>query len=176
MDASRSWQLRTLAAAVLLAVSACGPAPDDGAYEGDEEATAGAASALALVCPVGRGDCDGRRKNGCEADLRTSAKNCGACGSACAVANGVATCKDGTCGVASCNAGYVLSGGACVAATVPCTVPNGTGASTWTGAGYGPCVVTACNAGYELSGGACRPIAPGGEGSVPVSAMGGGAG
>ncbi len=38
-------------------------------------------------------------------DLRVDPRNCGACGRACAVANGVAGCAAGVCTVAACNAG-----------------------------------------------------------------------
>ena len=44
-------------------------------------------------CSAGRADCDGRRSNGCEADLHSDATNCGACGSGCSRG----ACVDGTC-------------------------------------------------------------------------------
>jgi len=34
-------------------------------------------------CPSGYGDCDGKRYNGCEKDLRTDPYNCGKCGNKC---------------------------------------------------------------------------------------------
>jgi hypothetical protein len=58
------------------------------------------------TCAPGRGDCDGDSANGCEATLATDARNCGACGMACAVANGTPACAAGRCAVASCNAGF----------------------------------------------------------------------
>ena len=52
------------------------------------------------------GDCDKNLANGCEANLSIDVKNCGACGKACAVANGAPNCANGACGVASCNNGF----------------------------------------------------------------------
>jgi hypothetical protein len=61
---------------------ACGQAPD-----------AGVDLPPPLVCPAGRGDCDGNGANGCEADLLSSAAHCGACGHDC----GGAACNEGVC-------------------------------------------------------------------------------
>ncbi|MFO0625452.1 MAG: FG-GAP-like repeat-containing protein [Polyangiales bacterium] len=58
------------------------------------------------ACNAGFGDCDGDPRNGCETDLRTTPSSCGACGRACAAANGVAGCAAGACTVAGCNAGF----------------------------------------------------------------------
>jgi hypothetical protein len=65
------------------------------------------------ACVAGFGDCDGAAENGCEATLATNA-NCGACGNACAVPNGAASCATGTCQLVSCDVGFVLSAGDCV--------------------------------------------------------------
>ena len=73
------------------------------------------ASACVSTCATGFADCDGNATNGCEADTRTSVANCGRCGNACTATNGTASCAAGVCGVASCNAGFSLVGGACVA-------------------------------------------------------------
>ena len=54
-----------------------------------------------------------------------------------------------TCGAASCNSGYELSGGSCVAGTCP-TISN---AATYNA--YPTCGAASCNSGYELSGGSC---------------------
>ncbi|MBL8682160.1 MAG: hypothetical protein JNK05_23540, partial [Myxococcales bacterium] len=45
------------------------------------------------ACVEGRGDCDTSRANGCEADLRSNAGHCGACGVTC----GPRGCVDGVC-------------------------------------------------------------------------------
>lgn len=58
------------------------------------------------TCRAGMGDCDGNGANGCEADLRTSPANCGACGSPCATAHATAACTAGTCAVGACLAGW----------------------------------------------------------------------
>jgi hypothetical protein len=42
-----------------------------------------AASACGFTCGVGYDNCDGAASNGCEAQLATSAANCGGCGNAC---------------------------------------------------------------------------------------------
>ncbi len=56
-------------------------------------------------CAAGMGDCDGNQANGCEASLSTLA-NCGACGRACAPANGLGSCIAGVCGVLQCQVGF----------------------------------------------------------------------
>ncbi|MBI5517901.1 MAG: hypothetical protein HY909_29285 [Deltaproteobacteria bacterium] len=48
----------------------------------------------AASCVTGRGDCDGMTANGCETDLTTDARHCGACGRAC---EGGYPCVDGAC-------------------------------------------------------------------------------
>lgn len=45
-------------------------------------------------CAAGAGDCDGEASNGCEANLRTSASHCGACGRSCATGE---VCEAGAC-------------------------------------------------------------------------------
>jgi alpha-tubulin suppressor-like RCC1 family protein len=56
-------------------------------------------------CNAGYGNCDGNDANGCEQPL-TTLSHCGACGVMCSRANATATCADGTCQIAMCNAGY----------------------------------------------------------------------
>jgi hypothetical protein len=46
------------------------------------------------TCSTGYGNCDNLAANGCEANLETSAANCGACGNACDLGE---TCQSGTC-------------------------------------------------------------------------------
>ena len=53
-----------------------------------------ASDAGAPACASGRYDCDGNAANGCEVDLTTDARNCGACGSACSAGR---TCSAGAC-------------------------------------------------------------------------------
>ncbi|MDB4929640.1 MAG: Tryptophan synthase alpha chain [Myxococcaceae bacterium] len=67
------------------------------------------AGACALTCDAGYGDCNGSTNDGCEADLRTSAANCSACGAVCA---GGVSCVGGTC--ATCAAGTIRCAGLCV--------------------------------------------------------------
>ncbi|MEZ4299830.1 MAG: fibrinogen-like YCDxxxxGGGW domain-containing protein, partial [Polyangiaceae bacterium] len=57
-----------------------------------------------LACEDGFANCDGIDANGCEADLSDPA-NCGACGVACANANGTTACNAGAC-EPTCAAGY----------------------------------------------------------------------
>ena len=62
--------------------------------------------ACALTCNANWGNCDGDARNGCETDLRTSLRNCGACGMQCATpANATSLCAASTCG-STCNASY----------------------------------------------------------------------
>ncbi|MFO0624497.1 MAG: hypothetical protein U0325_02690, partial [Polyangiales bacterium] len=59
-----------------------------------------------VTCNVGFADCDGVADNGCEADLRSNAANCGTCGFRCSPANGVGACSAEGCTLAACNAGF----------------------------------------------------------------------
>jgi alpha-tubulin suppressor-like RCC1 family protein len=79
------------------------------------------------TCLAGRADCDGDPANGCEADLNTSAANCGACDRICAP-NG--RCLAGSC-VESCPSGQSQCGGTCLAPADTCSV--GVGACRRTG-------------------------------------------
>jgi hypothetical protein len=59
------------------------------------------------ACNAGHDDCDHSVWSGCEADLATNVRNCGACGNVCpAVPHGVAGCAADKCGVGACDAGY----------------------------------------------------------------------
>ena len=57
-------------------------------------------------CVMGFQDCDGDAMNGCEADVRTSAANCGACGRACTPPRATGACMAGRCQVTACESGY----------------------------------------------------------------------
>jgi hypothetical protein len=114
-------------------------------------------SCQVATCNAGFSDCDGNPANGCETRLDTN-DNCGACGSACSVANGAASCGGGTCQVAACNTGFSNCNGlasdgceadlrttdhcgACGNACAP--VPNGTNSCA-----NGQCAIATCNAGF----------------------------
>lgn len=58
-----------------------------------------------VACSTGAGDCDSDRSNGCETSL-DSTSDCGACGTPCAFANGVASCAGGTCRLLECESGF----------------------------------------------------------------------
>ncbi|KAG0615225.1 hypothetical protein M758_5G024900 [Ceratodon purpureus] len=56
-------------------------------------------------CKSGWKDCDRKKANGCEVDMKTDVKNCGSCGNVCPTVrtpdgNAVATCTNGVCGSA----------------------------------------------------------------------------
>lgn len=55
------------------------------------------------VCFPGYADCDQDIDNGCEANLRTSQRHCGSCGTACDIAGGQ-PCIDGVCPTKPCEA------------------------------------------------------------------------
>ena len=110
------------------------------------------------ACATGYGNCDGTTSNGCEVNLNTSVTNCGACGTACTLANALNTCTTGTCTIRSCNAGYgncdgTTSNGCevnlntslanCGGCGTTCALANATPACTG-----GVCGIGSCNAGY----------------------------
>jgi hypothetical protein len=65
-----------------------------------------ARSACGLRCDVGYSDCDSVATNGCEVDIRTDLRHCGACGTVCRVGpNATATCDAGRCGI-RCEPGF----------------------------------------------------------------------
>ncbi len=118
-------------------------------------------SACGYTCDVGFADCNGVATDGCEVNTNTSLANCGACGSACTIANGMGACSMGRCGVASCGAGYADCNGI---ATDGCEVNTNTSAANCGACGHtcaegtmctsGACV-TSCPVGTMLCGGAC---------------------
>ena len=61
-----------------------------------------------LECFGGFDDCDLDPANGCETDILGDESNCGQCGAACFVQNGVAACSDGLCtdDIIGCFAGF----------------------------------------------------------------------
>ncbi|MFO0606915.1 MAG: hypothetical protein U0324_27330 [Polyangiales bacterium] len=73
----------------------------------DHAAAVCAAGACALgTCDPGFADVNGLAADGCEVDLASDPRNCGAVGNACAAPNGTAGCAGGECTVASCTPGF----------------------------------------------------------------------
>ncbi len=110
------------------------------------------------VCGASLGDCDGNPTNGCERDLTTDARNCGACGRACNATNGTPVCSGGACVAILCDAGFANCDGNlgtgcevplntdatnCGACGRACDLPNATEACA-----AGACVITSCLAGW----------------------------
>ncbi len=108
-------------------------------------------------CNDGFGDCDGSPANGCETDLRTTATDCGTCGTACSFANAAATCAAGACAMGACNAGFAdcdmnpMNGCETPTATTDncgacgrsCSFANAAAACT-----MGACALGACRVGF----------------------------
>ncbi|MEZ4407046.1 MAG: hypothetical protein R3A52_11285 [Polyangiales bacterium] len=109
-------------------------------------------------CASGYGDCNRVASDGCEVNLGASPANCGACGNACAYANGSGGCRGGACYLAACNAGWGncdqnASNGcetnlnttptSCGACGSVCSLPNATA-----GCAGGACTVASCASGY----------------------------
>lgn len=113
-------------------------------------------------CDPGWGDCNLLESDGCERPLNTLS-DCGTCFVACAPANAAgADCSDGTCGYASCNAGWLdcdghpengcelsvgtpTSCGTSCATVSDCTTLPHVASATCTGGG---CSIGACANGY----------------------------
>lgn len=84
-----------LLAACDSAAPACNPALDPGGC------------VKAPECSGTRRDCKNGGLDGCETDVSSDLKNCGACGNTCPTpATGQAVCSDGVCGVATCGDRY----------------------------------------------------------------------
>ncbi|MFO0562267.1 MAG: hypothetical protein U0269_29900 [Polyangiales bacterium] len=70
-------------------------------------ATCAASTCGMGACNAGFDNCDGNAANGCEVNIRTSATHCGRCGNSCpGLANAIAGCVAGTCGIGACNVGF----------------------------------------------------------------------
>ena len=119
-----------------------------------------AGSCVIASCNMGFGDCDLMLGNGCEANLTTDLKNCGACANACpAIMNGAPGCVMGTCGIATCimpfadcdkNApnGCESNTQIDIANCGGCNKPCGAIANGLPGCAGGMCTVAACNKGF----------------------------
>ena len=83
----------------------CGGCGDVCMLAGATEGCAGGVCTIAS-CDADRGDCNGDERDGCEADLASSALHCGACDDPCDPANATGTCADGVCGIDTCDAGF----------------------------------------------------------------------
>jgi hypothetical protein len=102
------------------------------------------------VCEPGKGDCDGKRSNGCEESLNTLT-DCGACGRVCAVEGANATdgvCKDGAC-ILKCEDGFADCDGA---------APGGCEVDISTSRAHCGACGQACAAGQVCDDGVCRCI------------------
>ena len=115
------------------------------------------------ACADGFTDCDGINVDGCETDFSDPA-TCGTtCDNTvvCTVANGTASCTNGTCGIASCTPPYqdcdnqysngcetnlddLATCGTTCANKVACAVAHGTAACT-----SGACTIASCTAPYQ---------------------------
>lgn len=108
-------------------------------------------------CDLGFDDCNMDIADGCEATV-TSLTDCGACGVACAIADGTATCDTGVCAVDTCNTGFddcnmdatdgceadVTTLTDCGACGVACAATDGTPSCD-----TGTCEVVACDGGFS---------------------------
>ena len=116
-----------------------------------------AKSICSATCVAGFGNCDALLDNGCEANLKTDASNCDACGTKCSIANATAICNSGKCTIGSCNSGFAdcdgdASNGCetnitadanhCGSCSKVCVSTNGTAICT-----DGACGIN-CNAGF----------------------------
>ncbi|MDP3273782.1 MAG: hypothetical protein Q8Q09_01210 [Deltaproteobacteria bacterium] len=139
----------------LTSITHCGACGRTCSYANGTAACSAGTCALAS-CQTGFGNCDGNPANGCETALNTTS-NCGACGSACTIANGTGTCGSGTCQVASCNAGFgncdgnpangcetaLNSTSNCGVCGRSCSYANGNAACS-----AGTCALASCQAGW----------------------------
>ncbi len=132
---------------------------DCGACGATCEVASGTATCATGTCEVGScdpglGDCNADPSDGCEATLDTLT-DCGACGTACTIANGTPTCATGACAVEACDSGFDDCNGDasdgceapldtltdCGACGMGCSVPSGTATCA-----TGTCAVDTCPA------------------------------
>ena len=111
----------------------------------------GGGSCTVASCNPGFGDCNRNVADGCETNLNTDPKNCGACGKVCGTGQ---SCVKGACAAP---AGDILCGGAyvdpktdvnnCGKCANVCKVANGTGVCK-----SGVCAFGSCNKGFAVCG------------------------
>lgn len=115
------------------------------------------ASACAIECAPGWGDCDGMVANGCEASLLTM-DHCASCATPCALDGALGTCTAGVCRIAACASGRSdcdgLVANGCERATTAVTDCGACGAvcqlaHAVESCGSGLCELVACEAGWS---------------------------
>ncbi|HWZ89664.1 MAG TPA: hypothetical protein VNW92_12460 [Polyangiaceae bacterium] len=118
----------------------------------------GVPSCVSSVCKVGScnpgfADCNGIAKDGCETNIASDVKNCGACNAACAIGNATAKCENKVCKVSTCTAPYAdcdANGLDCETNTSTSTANcggcgvNGVNCSTDFPNATGKCVTSSC--------------------------------
>jgi len=109
------------------------------------------------TCAAGFANCNASSVDGCELNITNNVNHCGGCSNVCPSANGTATCVAGQCGMSACNAGFVLSGGACVDIN-ECATNNGGCGVNATCTNTAGSRICACNAGHANCGGVCTSI------------------
>lgn len=114
---------------------------------------------ITACSPMSLANCDMKYENGCEVATDVDQNNCGACGMACAAANGLPGCMMGGCIVAACTQDYgdcdMKAANGCEVALLTdamncgmcgkkCALPNATPACA-----AGSCAVASCNNGFD---------------------------
>lgn len=135
----------------------CGACGSSCALAGTET-TCSAGKCQVTGCVSGHTDCNASDADGCEVELATNPKHCGACGAACQLPDAVAGCAGGACLVAACVTGRgdcdgkLLNGcevdlakdpDHCGACGATCAPAHGKGECS-----VGVCEVTSCSAGW----------------------------
>jgi hypothetical protein len=158
-------------------VKNCGACGTVCADTNDYTATCSNGTCGVSSCIKPAAECDGNAGTPCETNLNTDAKNCGACGNVCSIANASATCSGGVCVMGPCNSGYANCNGDardgcevntstdvanCGKCGAPCSLGHATASCT-----SGTCTVASCESGYQN----CNGIATDGcESHVPDDA------
>jgi len=119
------------------------------------------------ACVAGYGDCNGLRADGCETTTLIDAKNCGACGAACAMG---LVCRNGGCTCPQCNfpnassrcVNNVCQMGPCVQGFADCNkvAKDGCEVDLSTDAANCSACGMACGQGQTCNDGVCQDIRP----------------